>query len=353
MKRKQLTNQQKIWFWVLVLFLLFGFLYLIRGILLPFIMGIFIAYFLDPAADKLEKWGCSRSVASGLITLGFFSIFVIGLAALTPTLIDQLSGLIQDLPTYIEQGRAWIQGKVEQLTVMPMLKGSNFNEIGQQVVTSMHLENWGVRILQSWLVLINLLSLLVITPVVAYYLLKEWDVMVARVNQLLPLRYADTIREQMRLIDRSLSGFLRGQFTVMLVLGTFYAIALSLVGLKYGFVIGILAGLLIIIPYLGTTIGGITSVGVALIQFEGYTMPGVVLAIFVLGQVMEGYVLTPKLVGDRVGLHPLWIMFGVLCGGALFGFVGILIALPVTAVIGGAGALCHQPLPAKPILFGT
>jgi predicted PurR-regulated permease PerM len=200
------------------------------------------------------------------------------------------------------------------------------------------LVTWGTNLLgqviSGGVAIANLISLLVITPVVAFYLLRDWDRIVARVDTWLPRGHAGAIREQAREIDRTLAGFLRGQGTVCLILGVFYAIGLTLAGLDFGLVVGLVAGLLSFIPYVGAIVGLVLSVGLALVQFDDWLRIAVVAGIFFVGQAVEGNFLTPKLVGESVGLHPVWIIFGLLAGGALFGFVGVLLAVPAAAVIG-------------------
>lgn len=180
----------------------------------------------------------------------------------------------------------------------------------------------------------NLVALLLITPIVAFYLLRDWDRLIEQADRLLPPAYAEVIRAQVRAVDRTLAGFVRGVGTVCLFLGVFYATGLTLVGLDFGLLIGLGAGLISFVPYIGATIGAIASVGLALLQFDGYLMAAVVAAIFFSGQFIEGNILQPTLVGDRVGLHPVWVIFALLAGGALLGFVGVLVAVPAAAVIG-------------------
>ena len=185
--------------------------------------------------------------------------------------------------------------------------------------------------------MLNLLSLLFITPIVTFYVLRDWDIMMEKISSWLPQKHRSVILEQFRLIDITLAGYIRGQTNVCLLLGTFYAIGLMLVGLDFGFVIGFMTGILSFIPYVGLLVGMSVGLCVAFVQFgglEGIGSIGIVAAIFVVGQVIEGNFVSPKLVGDKVGLHPLWIMFGMLAGAALFGFVGVLISVPMTAVIG-------------------
>ena len=188
-------------------------------------------------------------------------------------------------------------------------------------------------ILSRGLALINLLSLLFITPIVAFYLLRDWDDLVSRIKSLLPLHHSDTIREQLRLIDRKLAGFVRGQATVSAILGAYYAAALSIAGLEFGLVVGLGAGAVSFIPYVGSMSGFIVSVGLAFIQFDSLGPVGIVAGIFIVGQIVEGNFLTPKLVGEQVGLHPVWVIFALLAGGAVLGLLGLLLALPVAAVV--------------------
>ncbi len=320
-------------FWLLVIVFFFGFITLVNNILLPFVLGILIAYFLDPVADKLEAWGWSRGLATATIITSFFALLVVLILALAPTLAKQISGLLADIPTYINRLQAIIHEQVGRLP-LPLTLDDTFD--AKNLLGNFVGEGKGIAkgILQSGMLILNLASLLVITPVVAFYLLRDWDILVAKVDELLPRQYADTIRTQISKVDETLAGFIRGQFNVMLILGVFYAIALLFAGLKYAVIIGLLCGFLIIIPYIGAAIGGLLATGIAFVQFDDWQSVAVVACIFVAGQTLEGYALTPKLVGDRVGLHPVWIIFGMLAGASLFGFVGILIAVPVTAIIG-------------------
>lgn len=325
---------RKIWFWLLLIFAFFGFLYLIRGMLLPFVVGLGTAYFLDPAADRLQKLGLSRASATSVITITFFSLIALVFALLAPLLIKQLAGFLDHLPGYLEVLRASADTYLHKLPFP--LNGKEaaqpLEQFGGTVLKGV--QNFAIGLLQSGMVMLNLLSLMIITPVVAFYLLRDWDAITTRIDRLLPRRHAELIRAQLREIDATLAGFIRGQFNVMLILGLFYAMALSVLQLPFGALIGMAAGLLIILPYLGSLIGTAAAIGIALVQFDEPWRIGAVCGVFVLGQLMEGYFLTPRLVGSRVGLHPVWIIFGMLAGGALFGFVGVLLALPVSAVIG-------------------
>ena len=344
MNNQQSHSKKAGWlFWLAVTLGFFLFLYLIKAILLPFILGILIAYLLDPLTDRLEASGASRGIATSFIIGGFFSTVFILLIVMLPVVAKQLAGLIDALPGYIESFKRYYSEQlsyfVHTLHSIEKLSPDQMDGLKEAAsdVPDMALKMSGglvAGIFSSGLALINVLSLILITPIVAFYLLRDWDGIVAHIDNLLPRRHADTIREQLRIIDQTLAGFLRGQFNVCLILSVFYAIGLSLVGLKFAVVIGLATGFLVIFPYVGLMLGMGTGLAVALFQFDDPISVGAVLAVFIAGQIIEGYFITPKLVGEKVGLHPVWIIFGMLAGAALFGFVGILLAIPITAVIG-------------------
>lgn len=189
-------------------------------------------------------------------------------------------------------------------------------------------------VVSSGFAFFNLLSLLLITPVVAFYMLRDWDKFIAKVDSLLPRKSRESVREQAREIDRTLAGFIRGQLSVCLILGTYYSTGLYLVGLELGVVVGFVAGIISFIPYIGSISGFVVSLAIAFAQFNSWTPILQVVAVFLSGQFIEGNFLTPKLVGDNVGLHPVWVMFALLAGGVLLGFLGLMIAVPVAAIIG-------------------
>lgn len=326
-----------VWFWFALGLLFFVFLFLIRSILLPFVVGMLAAYLLDPAADRLEKRKLSRGMATFVITSIFFVVLILFFILVPPVIFDQLSGLLGSLPEYIHAFHEKYDTKLAQwLGMLPAAEVEGIRQAASESSDKLVGLVGGLAsgVFQSGLVLANLFALMLITPVVTFYLLRDWDELVAHFDNLLPRAHAHTIREQLQKIDHTLAGFLRGQLNVCLILAIFYAVGLSLTGLKFGIVIGFLGGFLVIIPYVGALFTTVLGIGVAIFQF-GLSAPlaGVV-AVFVIGQVLESYFLTPKLVGEKVGLHPVWIIFGMLAGGALFGFVGVLIAVPLTAVIG-------------------
>ncbi|WP_169545457.1 AI-2E family transporter [Sneathiella aquimaris] len=333
-----MTIQQHMRFWTVLIALFVLFLILLSDILLPFVLGMAVAYFLDPVADKLEAKGLGRTTATSIIVGIFLLLSCLFIILLVPALIDQLIGLLKRLPGYITALYDFFKPIIARFVDIEMLQASEEFRAAISSYASNAVKNLGSlssNLLSQGLALVNLLSLLVITPVVAFYLLRDWDRITAKVDSWIPRSKLTEIRQIATDIDFVLAGFVRGQSTVCLILSIYYGTALLAVGLEFGLVIGIVTGLISFIPFVGAIVGFIASVGVAIFQFwPDFFQIGIVGAIFIVGQVLEGYVLTPKLVGEKVGLHPVWVMFGLLAGGSLFGFVGVLIAVPLAAVVG-------------------
>ncbi len=332
-----MIKNRNILFWLAVTIGFFVFLYLIRSVLLPFVLGMATAYFLDPAADKLQQWKCSRNVATLTITSLFFSLIILAVFLGVPLIASQISTLLNAIPDYIATFNRDVVPLVEQKlsglspSLLADIKGGISSSTG---LVASAVANFFTGLLTSGIAFINILSLVLITPVVAFYLLRDWDRITASIDALLPRKHADVIREQLAIIDKTLAGFLRGQLNVCLLLGLYYAVGLSLIGLNSGFLIGMITGFLVIFPYVGLLVGMASGMAVAFFQFDDVTPIALVLAVFVSGQILEGNFVTPKLVGEKVGLHPVWVIFAMLAGAALFGFVGILIAVPFAAVVG-------------------
>ena len=308
-------------------------MWFLGDVILPFVLGGAIAYFLDPLADRLERMGASRAVAVTLITLLALLVFVVMALLVVPTLIQQSVALFDTAPKLFGQFQEVLTERFPSVVNEDSVLRKSLIAIGQTI------SDRGGQVLESVLSsaasLINVVLLFVIVPVVAFYLLYDWDRMVARIDDLLPRDHAPVIRHLARDIDRTLASFIRGMGTVCLILGTYYALALMLVGLQFGLVVGAVAGLITFIPYIGAVVGGALAIGLALFQFWGdWVSIGLVAAIFVSGQVIEGNFLTPKLVGSSVGLHPVWLIFALSAFGTLFGFVGMLVAVPVAASLG-------------------
>ncbi|MEB8385909.1 AI-2E family transporter [Rhodobacteraceae bacterium KMM 6894] len=324
-------TQAKYWGIAAAVFLVV--LWFLGDVILPFILGGAIAYFLDPVADRLERMGLSRALAVTVITLLGVTIFVVMGLLVVPTLVSQATSLFDTAPRLLGNLQTFLVKHFPQLGDTESTLRQSLTAVGATI------QERGGQLLETLLTsvtsLLNVVILFVVVPVVAFYLLYDWDRMVANIDDLLPRDHAPVVRRLAKDIDKTLAGFIRGMGTVCLILGTYYAIALMLVGLQFGLVVGAIAGLITFIPYVGALIGGILAIGLALFQFWGdWVSIGLVAGIFVLGQVIEGNILTPKLVGNSVGLHPVWLIFALSVFGALFGFVGMLVAVPVAASIG-------------------
>ncbi|MFZ0694404.1 MAG: AI-2E family transporter [Alphaproteobacteria bacterium] len=324
-------------FWLAVIFLFAAALYVFRHILLPFVLGMAIAYALDPAADRMVSWGVPRSIASGLILFAFFALFALVIVLLFPLLEEQTIRLAKQIPDAIAWSREHLTMFVERLR--GQIRPEDVEKL-QEATTSYvaGIFEWFTKAASSlWsggLALIDVLALLLVTPIVAYYLLKDWDDLVARIDSWLPRQQIEMIRAQCREIDRLISEYVRGVILVCLIQAAYYGIALTLAGLDYGAIIGIIAGVLSFVPFVGAIVGFTAAVGVAIFQFQTVVPVAIVAAIIVVGHLLESNLVTPRLVGERVGLHPVWAMFALFAGGVVFGFVGVLLAVPLAAVIG-------------------
>lgn len=333
-----MSLQRQLSFWGIALFLFVVFLWLLSDVLLPFVAGMVLAYLLDPVADRLQRIGMSRLWATLIILLSFIAFIVVVMVVVAPLLLEQLGQFIARVPEYLNRleqtfagpGQDWLRRILG--SDMTSVQGS-VGEFVSQAAT--YVMGFLTQLWAGGQAFIGLVSLVVVTPVVTFYMLVDWDRMVSSIDRFLPLESRDTIRQLAREINRAVSGFLRGQAIVCVFLGGFYGIGLTLAGLNFGLLIGIGAGLLSFIPYVGSITGFVVAIGVALAQFwPDYVSVGVVAAVFVAGQFIEGNILQPKLVGNAVGLHPVWLMFSLFAFGALFGFVGLLLAVPIAAAMG-------------------
>ncbi|MFC6491133.1 AI-2E family transporter [Nitratireductor sp. GCM10026969] len=325
-------------FWLLTAAALILFLYIFSSILLPFLAGMVLAYFLDPVADRLQRLGTSRLTATILILVGFLVLLVLALMLIIPILGNQLAEFAVRFPDYLSRLQqlitSWDPGWFEETVgVNPQALQEGLSTLlteGTGFVATLFGSIWS-----SGLALINLVSLFVVTPVVAFYMLLDWDRMIDKVDSWIPRDHVETVRQIARDINVATAGFVRGQGTLCLILGVYYAAGLTLLGLNFGLLIGFFAGLISFIPYVGSLLGLALSLGVAFVQFwpEWYWVAAVA-AVFFSGQFLEGNILQPKLMGRSVGLHPVWLMFALFAFGYLFGFVGLLIAVPTAAAIG-------------------
>lgn len=349
-----LPTQKQFQYWGIVAAVFVFLLWALGDVLTPFILGGAIAYCLDPIADRLENVGLSRALSTVVITLTALLVFIIAFLLVVPTLIGQLGQLISQIGQLVQNlPDTWerLKGALEQRFPSLDLQGAFLTE--QLTALGNAIQSRGgdlvTALLNSLQGLVSAAVLIVIVPVVTFYMLMDWDRMVAQIDELLPRDHQETIRDLGRQIDRTLASFIRGQGTVCLVLGTYYAIALMIAGLNFGLIVGFIAGLISFIPYVGALVGGVLAIGLALFQWWGgaemvdgqsvevatnWLRIGIVAVIFMFGQFFEGNILTPNLVGQSVGLHPVWLIFALAVFGSLFGFVGMLVAVPVAAIIG-------------------
>ncbi|WP_136619973.1 MULTISPECIES: AI-2E family transporter [Mesorhizobium] len=331
------TFRRQIFFWLAGAALLALFLYVFSDILLPFVAGMVLAYFLDPVADRLERLGLSRIMATVVILITFLVVLVLAFVILIPVLATQMADFAAKLPEYLTKLQGlltsfdpkWLEQKFG-VNANGLRDGlSSVLSSGFGLITTVFTSLWS-----SGVALVSVVSLFVVTPVVAFYMLLDWDRMVAVIDSWVPRDNVATVRGIAKDINTATAGFVRGQGTLCLVLGAIYATGLTLTGLNFGILIGLFAGLISFIPYVGSLTGLVLAVGVAFVQFwPDWTMIVAVAVVFFIGQFIEGNILQPRLVGKSVGLHPVWLMFSLFAFGALFGFVGLLIAVPASAAV--------------------
>lgn len=332
-----MTLRAHLIFWSTVIIALFAFIAAFKPILLPFVLAFAISYFLEPVIKFLNGHGLNRSVAALIILVLFFLVVGIIIAAILPIAYQELIDLSADLPTY----------KAKLFELIEPISDNFKNAIGQ--TNGAQLQDFFVQhvgtaadvgkqfVSSIWAggqAFVHVISLLVITPIIAYFVMREWTRISDWIFELMPRDQKSTMTDLLKQIDQKVSGFVRGQLSVALVLGIVYAIALSIAGLKYGVLVGLIAGFLNIIPLFGSTVGLLAGTALAWFQTGDWVFTGTIAAIFLVGQIIEGNFLSPKLIGDSVGMHPLWIFFSLMAGGALFGILGMVIAIPVVAIAG-------------------
>ncbi|MCP8939367.1 AI-2E family transporter [Alsobacter sp. SYSU M60028] len=350
-----MSFQRQFAFWLAAAALFALAIWVFRDILLPFVAGLVLAYLLDPLADRLQRLGMGRLLATLLILALFVMIFTVALLLLVPIVVTDLAAFLAKIPDYARQ--------LQQLLARygaPIAErfGGDLPDLQNSLGTFVSRgASWLGDLLTSlWSggqALLGVVSLIVVTPVVAFYLLVDWDHMIATVDGWVPVRSRNTVRELAREINAAIAGFVRGQALVCLLLGTWYAVGLTLTGLNFGFLIGLLSGFLTFIPYVGSLTGLVLATGVAIVQFwPDPVMIGLVLAVFFSGQFLEGNILSPKLVGHAVGLHPVWLMFALFAFGNMLGFVGLLLAVPLAATVGVLARFSLRQYLASPLYAG-
>jgi predicted PurR-regulated permease PerM len=328
--------ERNIVFWVGALAVFCIVLWLLSPILLPFVLGLTVAYFLDPLNRRLVRLGISRSLAAFIILAVFVVAFIVLLLVILPPLFNQLAALVENAPGYADRIKALASDpKYPWLKYLAGDNAAPFDKSAGDLI------NQAVSYLTGFLnslwskgqSILSLFTLLVITPVVAFYLGCDWDQMLAGLDRLVPLRQRDTVHRLVHEIDTSISAYIRGQSGVCLILGSYYAVGLTLVGLDFGFLVGVISGFISFIPYVGSLTALVVSMFLAVAQFfPDWTHILKVAGIVLVGQFFEGNVLAPKLVGHSVGLHPVWLMFALVAFGYLFGFLGLLLAIPLAVI---------------------
>lgn len=334
-----MTLRTQVLIWVGFFLATILFLWIFRSILLPFVIGITLAYLLNPLVTWLQKVGFPRPLGTAIILFLVIALLVGFLLVLVPPVGDQVVGLVGRLPGYIGDLQKLLQEIAPQLADWlgperaAQLEGSLTDFIGRGVELAGSIT---ATVAQSGLTLITAIAVLFIAPVVAFYMLLEWEGMVKRVDDLLPREHREEVLGVLRDIDRSMAGVIRGEGSVILVLTIYYCTALSLAGLNFGLAIGLIGGLLSFIPYVGFLTGFVLSMAVALVQFwpDQWLLIVVIFVIYMVGQFLEGNILYPKLVGQSININPVWLMFALFAFGLLFGFVGLLLAVPLAAIVG-------------------
>lgn len=351
-----MTVRNQVFFWALASAGFLGFIYLFKAVLLPFVLGMAIAYLLNPLVTYLGKVKIKRAPAALLLSTIFFIFVGLFIAVLIPVLYKQSIQFAEDFPTYLDKTLTWL----EPYTVHVMGLLGEGGDVNLKAILSEHMGTAAQvtkqvveHVVAGGQAALNLLSILVLTPIVTYFMMKEWDKLTTWVTGLMPRDHKDTILDLLKQIDIKIAGFVRGQISIAFILAIAYAIALSIAGLKYGFLIGLISGLISIIPLVGSTLGLIVSVAVAWFQSGELMFVGIIGGIFIAGQLIEGNILSPKIVGDSVGLHPLWVFFALMAGGALFGVLGMLLAVPVAAVAGVLSAFAIKQYKNSSVYKGT
>lgn len=320
-------------YWSIAAAVFFAVVWAMGDILLPFVVGGALAYFLDPVVTRLARGRMSRLLATSLVFVALAAVVTLALLLLIPMVLAQASQLVSAAPDILARLQEFLARRFPDVLDAESTLRQSLGSLGET------LRERGTALVEGLvgtaLGLVNVVIFLIVAPVVAFYLLMDWPNLIRRVDMLLPREHAPVIRDLAGQIDAAIAGFVRGQLTVCLILAAYYGIALSLAGLQYGLVVGVITGLISFIPYVGAIVGGALAVGLALFQFwDAPVMIGVVLAIFVAGQIAEGNFLVPNMVGRSIGLHPVWLLFALSAFGAIFGFVGMLIAVPVAAALG-------------------
>ncbi len=336
------------WQWLLIALIVGWLIWLLAPVLTPFVCAALLGWLGDPWVDRLERAGRSRTTAVILVFTLMSLLLVLALVILVPMIERQVVTVIESLPTYrdwfVQTALPWVERRtglelvawLDPDRVTEWIRG-HWQQAGGVAATLFGYFSRSGFAVMAWV------ANLVLLPILTFYFLRDWDTLVERVAALVPRDHIATVTRLAMESNEVLGAFLRGQFLVMLALGAIYAIGLSVVGLKVGLLVGIIAGLISFVPYLGTATGIVLGVIAALVQSSGdWSLVAMVMGVFVVGQMLEGYVLTPRIVGDRIGLHPVAVIFAIMAGGQLFGFLGMLLALPIAAIANVLLRFAHE-----------
>lgn len=345
MTTKKINLKNSAIFWVIVLVLVIWFFYSVSSILFPFVVGLFFSYLLNPIVNRFEKKGIKRSFSAICITFVLALIIMATMVLVIPSVFNQLISLLKEIPNYIEKFRSLVIPKLEGFIGQIKLFTATEETDGAKEKLSQLVNNYSGdlvyfmgniinKIIFSGTSILNFLSLLFVTPIVTFYIIKDWPKFTKNVKNLIPKRHLNTFTSLSNEVSEILSGFLRGQTNICIILMFYYSIALVLNGVQYGLLIGLLTGLFSFIPYVGFSVGFILATVISAFQFQDMLSVFITIGIFLFAQIVESYYLTPRFVGSKVSLHPVWVIFAIFAGGILFGFTGVLIALPAAAVIG-------------------
>ncbi len=334
-------NDSQKWMLLSIVILISGLFYLLSPILMPFLVAAFLGYLGDPLVDRLEERQLSRGLSVSIVFVFFTTLLLIFIILLIPLLENQMVALVSKIPGFIEYLQTNVIPRV--LSFTGLASESAKHGIDLSILKQALGENWrsigGIAgylvnsISSSGMMIIAWLSNLVLIPVIAFYFMRDWDILVEKIDHLIPRHIEPLVRHLARESDEVLAAFLRGQLLVMACLASIYSIGLWFAGLELALLVGLLAGLVSFVPYLGFIVGVLAAIIAALMQLHDLTLLLPIAIVFGIGQLIESVLLTPLLVGDRIGLHPVAVIFAILVGGQLFGFVGVLIALPVSAVV--------------------
>ncbi len=323
--------------WGVATLIVLGFIWIFKSVLTPFVLGVVIAYLLNPLVKRFSTKGVKRTTSSAIIILLFFLVVTTVIILVAPIFAKESADLIEAMPSYLDKIFELIQ---PYMTWFQESLGENYivdaKTFLKENISKVLTVSGGIAggIAKGGQALVGIATTVILTPLVAFYMMREWPLIINWVEELIPRQEEKIIKDLFKQIDAKLSGFIRGQLTVAFLLGIIYAVALTIAGLNYGFLIGISAGILSIIPMVGSTLGLLAAVALAWFQAGDLQYVLIIGAIFIIGQIVEGNILSPKLLGDSVGLHPLWILFALMAGGSLLGILGMLIAVPVAAVVG-------------------